>query len=174
MERTRRNFLKDFANLGAVLLFTEKQSRVLPTPPTPSSMELTITSTSTSIPEPALEPEVDESIKPACKAVPGMNWIGKASYYSEKGCGGCSPSRIMANGKRFNEDAYTIAFMQLPLNTPVLVTNLSTDLTVEALVTDRGGFEGHGRIVDVSLAVAKAIKLQTDTSIIQISKIECE
>lgn len=172
MERTRRFFLKDFARFsGAVLFSAEKQSRVLPTPtPTPSPMELTVTPT----PTPTPEPEADESIKPACKLVPGMNWIGKASYYSETGCGGCSPSRIMANGQRFNENAYTVAFMRLPLNTSVLVTNLSTNLTVEALVTDRGGFERHGRIVDVSLVVARAIKLQTDTSIIQISKIECE
>lgn len=118
------------------------------------------------------EPEISTPAVLSCREV--ASWIGKASYYSETGCGGCSPSRIMANGQRFNENDYTIAFMKLPLNTSVLVTNLSTALTVEALVTDRGGFERHGRIVDVSLAVARAIKLQTDTSIIQISKIECE
>lgn len=122
--------------------------------------------------QPVAEPEISTPTVLSCRVV--TSWVGKASYYSEAGCGGCSPSRIMANGQRFNENAYTIAFMKLPLNTNVLVTNLSTNLTVEALVTDRGGFERHDRIVDVSLAVAKAIQLQTDRSIIKVSKIECE
>lgn len=163
----RRQFLKQLSSIAAVSVIrsTFVSDQELPEKEIDTSHQDAET-------QPVAEPEISTPTVLSCREV--ASWVGKASYYSEAGCGGCSPSRIMANGKRFNEDAYTIAFMRLPLNTPVLVTNLSTALTVEALVTDRGGFEKHGRIVDVSLAVAKAIKLQTDTSIIQISKIECE
>lgn len=122
--------------------------------------------------QPATEPEIYTPVVLSCREV--ASWIGKASYYSETGCGGCSPSRIMANGQRFNENAYTIAFMRLPLNTPVRVTNLDNDSSVIASVTDRGGFESHGRIADLSLAVARTIRLQTDRSLIQITQLaEC-
>ena len=107
-----------------------------------------------------------------CEVSP-QTWIGKASYYSANGCMGCSPGQIMANGEVFNENDYTIAFMRLPLNTEVIVTNLDTNKSVKARVTDTGGFEGLGRIADLSLAVSQAVALSTDVSHIQISSVQC-
>jgi rare lipoprotein A (peptidoglycan hydrolase) len=84
-------------------------------------------------------------------------WSGVASYYSEDGCIGCSPTLTMANGKRFDENAMTLAFNRLPLGSRVLVTNGVTGSSVEAEVTDTGGFEKLGRIADLSKGLKEAI-----------------
>lgn len=103
-----------------------------------------------------------------------LSWEGKASYYTNAGCLGCRADRRMANGQVFNENIPTLAFMGLPLNTRVLITNLSRDsLSIEATVTDRGGFERLGRIADLSKAAAFAIGLEADKSRIRITALEC-
>jgi rare lipoprotein A (peptidoglycan hydrolase) len=84
-------------------------------------------------------------------------WIGTASYYSEDGCVGCSPTLTMANGERFLDSGYTVAFNWLPLGSWVKVTNFVTRDTTYARVTDTGGFNKLGRIVDLSPAVKDAI-----------------
>jgi rare lipoprotein A len=94
---------------------------------------------------------------------------GKVSYYSKTGCLGCSDNQQMANGQIFDENKYTIAYNKLPLNTIVTVKNITTGKSVNALVTDRGGFEKYNRIADLSLATCKAIDCKTDLSIIEIS-----
>jgi rare lipoprotein A len=86
-----------------------------------------------------------------------QEWRGMASYYSESGCVGCSPNLTMANGKRFDEDALTIAFNKLPLGSLVRVTNLANEQEVTVEVTDRGGFEALGRVADLSKAVKEVI-----------------
>jgi len=95
------------------------------------------------------EKEVDEENK--------YTWIGTASYYSEDGCVGCSPTLTMANGERFLDSGYTVAFNWLPLGSWVKVTNFVTRDTTYARVTDTGGFNKLGRIVDLSPAVKDAI-----------------
>jgi rare lipoprotein A (peptidoglycan hydrolase) len=90
-------------------------------------------------------------------SVASPTWSGIASYYSEDGCIGCSPTLTMANGKRFDEDALTLAFNRLPLGTLVKVVNVSTGSSVEAEVTDTGGFEKLGRIADLSKGLKEAI-----------------
>lgn len=49
----------------------------------------------------------------------------------------------------------TAAHLTLPLGTIVRVTNLANDQSVVVKITDRGPFV-HGRIIDLSLAAAKA------------------
>jgi rare lipoprotein A (peptidoglycan hydrolase) len=84
-------------------------------------------------------------------------WAGKASYYSEAGCVGCSESLTMANGKRFTDEGMTVAFNRLPLGTFVEVTNAANKKAVTVEVTDRGGFESLGRIIDLSKGVKEVL-----------------
>jgi rare lipoprotein A len=53
-------------------------------------------------------------------------------------------------------NAMTAAHRTLPLNSIVRVTNLSSGSSAEVRITDRGPFV-EGRIIDLSLAAAKAI-----------------
>ena len=89
--------------------------------------------------------------------VPKQEWHGTASYYSEAGCVGCSENLTMANGKRFDENALTIAFNKLPLGSLVRVTNIANKQEVIVEVTDRGGFEALGRVADLSKKVKEVI-----------------
>lgn len=83
--------------------------------------------------------------------------VGLASYYSRQGCLGCSSTLTMANGEQLNDDKLTVAYNHAPLNSMVKIGNLSNGKTVLAKVTDTGGFERHGRIVDLSVATRDAI-----------------
>ena len=86
---------------------------------------------------------------------------GIASYYSETGCLGCSPTLTMANGQRLDDDKYTIALLPKDYrkfrNVVVTVINPKTGLEVNAKVTDTGGFGKYNRIADLSKATKEAI-----------------
>ena len=84
-------------------------------------------------------------------------WNGTASYYSEAGCVGCRADLLMANGKSFKDEGMTVAFNKLPLGAFVEVTNVSNGQAVTVEVTDRGGFEPLGRIIDLSKGVKEVI-----------------
>lgn len=84
-------------------------------------------------------------------------WKGTASYYSVAGCVGCREDLLMANGQKFDEDAMTLAFNWLPLNTEVLVRNVSNGAEIKATVTDTGGFNELGRIADLSKGLKEAL-----------------
>lgn len=84
-------------------------------------------------------------------------WSGLASYYSEDGCIGCSDDLTMANGRRFDENAMTVAFNKVPLGTTIRVVNVATGKEQIAEVTDRGGFEDLGRILDLSQGLKIAL-----------------
>ncbi|MDD2822564.1 MAG: hypothetical protein PHQ59_00620 [Candidatus Daviesbacteria bacterium] len=88
------------------------------------------------------------------------SWIGDATFYSEAGCIGCNPKRIMANGERFNENALTIAFMRAPLDSMVLITNTENGESCVAKVTDQGNFDTpeYNKIGDLSKKVKEVIK----------------
>lgn len=60
-----------------------------------------------------------------------------------------------ANGQIYDQNAMTAAHRTLPMGTIVQVTNLSTNQAVIVKITDRGPFV-HGRVLDLSLAAAKA------------------
>lgn len=82
---------------------------------------------------------------------------GNASYYSTTGCLGCSPTLTMANGEPLDDSKITVAYNRAPLNSYVTVTNILTMQSVRAKVTDRGGFERHGKLIDLSVATKNAI-----------------
>lgn len=79
--------------------------------------------------------------------------IGMASWY-----GGFHHGRLMANGKRFNMYANTVAHRTLPLGTKVTVTNLRNGKTIEATVTDRGPYAKQ-RVLDVSRGIATKLDM---------------
>jgi rare lipoprotein A len=65
----------------------------------------------------------------------------------------------------------TIAFNKLPLGSKVRITNLDNGKSVEAIVTDRGGFEKLGRIADLTPAVRDALNTKTDITQVEIEVI---
>lgn len=83
--------------------------------------------------------------------------IGVASYYSREGCIGCSENMIMANGKPLDDSKLTVAYNRAKLGARVEITNRNTGAKVEATVTDRGGFERHGKIIDLTIATRDAL-----------------
>lgn len=98
-------------------------------------------------------------------------WTGKVSHYSRAGCLGCSANLTMANGQPLDDEAMTIAFNWLPMNTRVKLTNLDNGKSCEATVTDTGGFNKLGRIADLVPAVARALETKTDISQVKIEVI---
>jgi rare lipoprotein A len=65
-------------------------------------------------------------------------------------------NRKASDGEIYNMNALTAAHRTLPLGSIVRVTNVSTQHSVVVRITDRGPFI-PGRIIDLSLAAAKAI-----------------
>jgi rare lipoprotein A len=77
--------------------------------------------------------------------------VGLASWYGPPYAG-----RKGADGTVYDQNAMTAAHLTLPLGTVVRVTNLTTNQSAVVRITDRGPFV-RGRIIDLSLAAAKAI-----------------
>jgi rare lipoprotein A len=78
---------------------------------------------------------------------------GLASWYGPPYAG-----RKGADGKVYDQNAMTAAHLTLPLGSMARVTNLATNQSAMVKITDRGPFV-HGRIIDLSLAAAKATGL---------------
>lgn len=116
-------------------------------------------------------PQLDNQKDPL-KCGNGPTWEGIATYYSTEGCVGCNPERRMANNEILDDNRLTIAFMRTPLDVPVVVENLETELSVRAMVTDRGGFERYGKIADLSLGLRNAIG-GSDLTRVRISLLDC-
>ncbi len=97
---------------------------------------------------------------------------GTASWYG-RGFHG----RRTASGERFDMHAFTVAHPSLPLQSWVLVRNLSNDRVVVAKVTDRGPYYGK-RILDMSYAAAKRLDFvrrgSTQVEIRRLSRAEVE
>ena len=102
-------------------------------------------------------PSATLRVIPKAEAKEIHEWKGLASYYSHKGCLGCSDGQIMANGEPFDETAMTVAFNKLPLGSFVRVTNRANGMSIKAEITDTGGFEELGRIADLSKGVKEMI-----------------
>ena len=64
----------------------------------------------------------------------------------------------MANGKRFDMHAATIAHREIPIGTKVELENPKTGEKAKAVVTDRGPYH-EGRDVDLSYGLAKRLSL---------------
>ena len=86
---------------------------------------------------------------------PVLSEVGMATWYRDyKG-------RKQADGDPMDDDAMTAANRTLPLGTLVVVTNLKTGQSGAMHITDRGPFIA-GRIVDLSIASAKAVGVYRD------------
>lgn len=86
-------------------------------------------------------------------ALPAEAETVTASWYGRQHHG-----RMMANGERFDMNALTVAHRRLPFGTRVRITNLQTQESVVAVVTDRGPFT-PGRQLDMSRGVAARLGL---------------
>jgi rare lipoprotein A len=86
--------------------------------------------------------------------VSNFHQSGKASWY-----GRAFHGRRTASGERYDMHEFTAAHRSLPLLSYVRVTNLFNHHSVIVKITDRGPFHGS-RILDLSMAAAKAIGLQ--------------
>lgn len=94
--------------------------------------------------------------RPAVRAEMHRQQVGWASYYAHKFHG-----RRTASGERYDENALTAAHPRLPFGTRLSVINLSNRRTVDVRVNDRGPFV-KGRIIDLSYAAAKRLKMLRD------------
>ena len=80
---------------------------------------------------------------------------GHSSYYAHELAG-----RPTASGEPFNPEGLTAAHKTLPLGTRVRVTSVQNGKSVIVRINDRGPFV-RGRILDLSLAAARAIGLRS-------------
>jgi len=136
-----------FLLAGALLLSgcSHRSARVsVPPPPSiPENPPPAATSSVPSIPsQPAPAPAIGQ---------PLFVETGTASWY-----GPPYHNRKSSDGEIYNMNALTAAHRTLPLGSIVRVTNVSTQHSVVVRITDRGPFI-PGRIVDLSLAAAKAV-----------------
>jgi rare lipoprotein A len=113
--------------------------------PVPSDPDNDTASSGTARSLPA--PQPDTHGKPISTEVGLASWYGPP-YAGRKG----------ADGTVYNQNAMTAAHLTLPMGTTVRVTNLTTNQSAVVRITDRGPFV-HGRIIDLSLAAAKATGL---------------
>jgi rare lipoprotein A len=77
---------------------------------------------------------------------------GSAAYYSEDYKG------RTASGSQYDPDKFTCAHRTLPFGTRLRVTDHRSHRSVVVVVTDRGPFN-KGRVIDLSLAAAKALRM---------------
>ncbi len=79
---------------------------------------------------------------------------GMATYYASEFHG-----RKTASGEIYDMNKLTAASVDLPLGTAVRVTNLENRKSVVVRINDRMPKNSKGRIIDVSLAGAKALEM---------------
>jgi len=126
-----------------------KQAQVAVPPPPSIQPPAPSASAPTKTPAPNLSQ--DERIEVPADAQPIFVETGIASWY-----GAPYHNRRGSNGELYNMHAMTAAHRTLPLGSIVRVTNVKTTHSAVVRITDRGPFV-EGRIVDLSLAAAKAV-----------------
>jgi rare lipoprotein A len=89
--------------------------------------------------------EVPAGTKPIFEETGMASWYG-APYHNRRG----------SNGEIYDMNAMTAAHLTLPLGSIARITNVKTGHSAVVRITDRGPFV-EGRIVDLSLAAAKAL-----------------
>ena len=122
------------------------QAQVPPPPPLPQENEKPAATQ-----PPAETASEDEKIDVPSDAKPIFEQVGTASWY-----GAPYHNRRGSNGEIYNMHAMTAAHLTLPLGSIVRITNMKTGHSALVRITDRGPFV-PGRIVDLSLAAAKAL-----------------
>jgi rare lipoprotein A len=85
--------------------------------------------------------------------ISGRAEVGYASWYGNPYHG-----RRAANGEIYDMNKLTAAHLTLPFGTQAKVIDLESNRSVVVRITDRGPFV-KGRIVDLSLAAARAIRM---------------
>lgn len=94
--------------------------------------------------------------------------VGKASYYA-----GDFHGKRTASGERYDQNDLTCAHGSLPFGCRIRVTNMRNNKSVDVKVNDRGGFQKHGRVIDLSKAAAKEIGMvSTGTAKVKIEVLE--
>ncbi|HUM03926.1 MAG TPA: septal ring lytic transglycosylase RlpA family protein [Terriglobales bacterium] len=141
---------------GALLLAgcggKKTQVKVPPPPPLPQSSPNTEPATAPTAIEPAPEKnDQEEQIAVPADAKVLFEETGLASWY-----GAPYHNRRGSNGEVYNMHAMTAAHRTLPLGSIVRVMNPKTGHAAIVRITDRGPFI-EGRILDLSLAAAKAV-----------------
>jgi rare lipoprotein A len=157
--------------LGALFLSAcggHKQARVkVPPPPTlpqPSAESVPAITPPAKKPAEADKEDQDEKIEAPADAKVILVETGMASWY-----GAPYHNRRGSNGEVYNMHAMTAAHRTLPLGSIVRVTNKKTGHSAVVRITDRGPFV-EGRILDLSLAAAKAV----DVYLPGIAKVQLE
>jgi rare lipoprotein A len=102
-------------------------------------------------PPPTEAPNKPEQIEVPSGAKPIFTETGMASWY-----GAPYHNRRGSNGEIYDMHAMTAAHLTLPLGSIARITNIRTGSAAVVRITDRGPFV-EGRIVDLSLAAAKAL-----------------
>jgi len=117
--------------------------------------------------QPILSPLADYQPKTVYADEPIKEYFGSASWYGtgENECLGCSKNRIMANGKKLDDNKLTVecglksSCKYLKMGTKILITNLDNLKQVEAVVTDKGGLR-EDRLIDVSKEVKRQLEMK--------------
>ncbi len=92
---------------------------------------------------------------PACGAMhANLIQSGVASWYGPRFHG-----HLTSSGETYDMNKLTAAHRTLPINTQVLVTNRLNGESVVLRINDRGPYV-HGRLIDLSLAAAKALGMR--------------
>jgi rare lipoprotein A len=99
--------------------------------------------------QPLPAPPANAQLEPHGRPV--SSEVGMASWY-----GPPYTNRKAADGSVYDQNAMTAAHRELPMGSIVRLTNLSNNQSVFVRITDRGPFV-DGRIIDLSLAAAKAL-----------------
>ncbi len=148
------------ALLGAAFLLTgcHHGSKVAKTSSSPAYGAPELAGERAPAPVERRSPPARDNIQPTVQGVvpsgrPSSSEVGLASWY-----GPPYHNHKAADGSIFDQNALTVAHRTLPLGTIVKVTNEVTGESVVARVTDRGPFV-QGRVLDLSLAAAKAISV---------------
>ena len=107
---------------------------------------------------PPLQTQPPAFPQPAARspAQPFFSQTGIASFY-----GAAFHGKTTAGGDSFDQNAFTAAHRSLAFGTVVRVTNLGNGKTVKVEINDRGPHV-KGRIVDLSLAAARALDMKKD------------
>jgi rare lipoprotein A len=101
----------------------------------------------------------------------------KASWYShasliKEGTRKAGEAQIMANGKRFNENALTCASRDYPLGTILRITNKANNRFVLVKVTDRIGYRFKNKRIDLSKKAFKMLSsLRKGIIVVEIERI---
>lgn len=92
-----------------------------------------------------------------------LRFTGVAAYYSKDYKG------RTASGDRYDPQKFTAAHRTLPFGTRLRVIDPKTQRSVVVIVNDRGPFT-KGRVIDLSLAAAKALRM-TDRGLIKVTAV---